>query len=119
MGVRKYTTPKSDENKSKLREKLDKSKLRERTQKEGLSQDQQIEIADGFIESSFENQTKILHNSLDKILVAHRNTRLFLFMLTGPFFVVFTTVKYIIKGGVFFYLYKKGKDAKEKEKEKN
>ena len=36
---------------------------------------------------------------------------MFLFMLTGPFFVLFTLFKYTIKFGIFFYIWQKKKVA--------
>lgn len=55
---------------------------------------------------------------MDKILITHRNTKVMLFCLTGPFFVVFTMIKYIIKGGVFFYIYKKAPKKEKMEENK-
>ena len=59
--------------------------------------------------NDIEGQNKIVNRSLDKILIAHRNSKLFLFMMTGPFFILFKIVWYIIKFGVLFLLIKKGK----------
>ena len=44
--------------------------------------------------------------------MTHRNTRIFLFMLTGPFFLFFMVFKYSIKGIIITYLYKKNKRKK-------
>lgn len=60
---------------------------------------------------------KQLDSGVDRILVMHRNTKLFLFMMTGPFLVLFQTVKYIIKYGTLYYFYKKGKAAIDEKKE--
>lgn len=46
---------------------------------------------------------------MDKILIAHRNTKILMFMMTGPFLVIFQLVKYIIKYGTLYYLYLQGK----------
>jgi hypothetical protein len=56
-------------------------------------------------------QIKTLNNSLDKILAAHRNSKMFLFCLTGPFFIMFTAFKYTIKLAVFMYIWNKKKVA--------
>ena len=56
-----------------------------------------------------DKQNRILNTSLDKILATHRNTRLFLFMLTGPFFAFFMVFKYTIKAIIILYLWKKRK----------
>ena len=42
-------------------------------------------------------------------MATHRNSKIFLFMLTGPFFVLFTAFKYTIKGLVLLYIYKNKK----------
>ena len=47
-----------------------------------------------------------LDQAVDKILLAHRNTKLFMFMLTGPFLVLLQTFKYSIKALVFYWFYK-------------
>ena len=57
------------------------------------------------------NDKEQLSKSLDRILIAHRNTKLFLFMMSGPFFVIFSLLKYFIKFMVFYMIYKKGKSA--------
>lgn len=50
-----------------------------------------------------------MNKALDKILVRHRNTKIFLFMLSGPFFLTYMVVKYSIKVIVILYLYRKNK----------
>jgi hypothetical protein len=57
-----------------------------------------------------------LDSGVDRILVMHRNTKLFLFMMTGPFLVIFQTIKYIIKYGTLYYLYRRGKAAIDEQK---
>ena len=47
-----------------------------------------------------------MHKSLDRILLIHRNLKLVLFATTGPFFVILTIIKYTIKFGVLYFLYK-------------
>lgn len=51
--------------------------------------------------------------SIDKILIAHRNSKLFLFMMSGPFYLLLTIVKYSLKVMIIYYLYKKKKRADE------
>jgi hypothetical protein len=55
--------------------------------------------------------------ALDKILATHRNSRLFLFMLTAPFFIFFMVVKYSIKVIVLTHLWRKRKAAKLKKEQ--
>ena len=59
--------------------------------------------------NSVEESTNILNKSLDKILATHRNTRMFLFMLTGPFFLFFMVFKYSMKAIIITYLWRKRK----------
>uniref|UniRef100_A0A7S3FU63 Uncharacterized protein n=1 Tax=Strombidium rassoulzadegani TaxID=1082188 RepID=A0A7S3FU63_9SPIT len=66
-------------------------------------------IAGEVVEKSVEDQRKIMNMSVEKILVAHRNTRLFLFMMSGPFFLLFTGFKSALKLTVLAYIYKKNK----------
>jgi hypothetical protein len=78
--------------------------------KDPLEFDEKEEIAVELLaENKLEKQNKILNTSLDKVLATHRNTRLFLFMLTGPFFAFFMVFKYTIKAILLIYLYKKRK----------
>ena len=62
---------------------------------------------------------KQLDKATDKILLAHRNTKLFLFMMTGPFFIIMNVFKYLGKGLFYFtlfrYVKKKAVDDKSKE----
>lgn len=45
--------------------------------------------------------------SVNKILLAHRNTKLFLIMMSGPFFLFLYSFKYIGRFAVLYWLYKK------------
>lgn len=58
------------------------------------------------------NETDIkdqLKKSVDRILATHRNTKLFLFLMSGPFFVLISLIKYSLKVAIMYYVYKKGK----------
>lgn len=44
--------------------------------------------------------------------MTHRNSKIFLFMLSGPFFLVFTLVKYTIKIIVLLYIYQQNEKIK-------
>lgn len=91
-----------------------KNPNREKTGKDTLDKDKNEKIAEQLIsQNSIEKRQKILHQSVDKILVRHRNTRIFLFMLTGPFFLFFMVFKYSIKIILLTYLYRKNKKSKE------
>jgi predicted membrane protein len=54
----------------------------------------------------------VILRAIDKILIAHRNTKLFFIMMSGPFFVISYLFKYVVKGAIFYYLYLKAKAAK-------
>ena len=60
---------------------------------------------------SDENYVATLDKAIDKILLAHRNSKIFLFLMTGPFLVALTAIKYTIKALVLYYLYLKRKKA--------
>lgn len=48
-----------------------------------------------------------LNEAVDRILIAHRNTKLFLFLMSGPFFLGLSAIKYAIKIGLFYFFFKK------------
>jgi hypothetical protein len=52
-------------------------------------------------------QNKEFGNAIDKILIAHRNTKFFLFCMSWQFFAVYYVTKKIIQVLVLYYLYKK------------
>ena len=50
----------------------------------------QKELIDEVIaEKDIESQNKVLNRALDKILIAHRNSKLFLILMSGPFLIGF------------------------------
>lgn len=61
------------------------------------------------LNNDIDGQNKVINRALDKILIAHRNSKLFLFMMTGPFFILAKFIWYIIKFGLIFLIFKKGK----------
>ena len=71
-----------------------------------------MNIYRSFLKKSFKNK---LHRSIDKILLAHRNSKLFLIMMSGPFLITVYVIKYALKILFFYYIYKKT-GGKEKEK---
>ena len=80
-----------------------------RYSKQQISAKEREQIMDKLIREK--NLKELLDRAVDKILLTHRNTKIFLFMMTGPFLILFQTVKYLIKAGVFFYLYRKTKQS--------
>lgn len=98
-----------------------------RFHKKALTQKELLEIIDEKIlelpEEEF--QTRI-HRSLDKILLSHRNSQIFLILMSGPFLIGFYVFKYALKILVFYFLLRKkkkpddkGKKGKEIKKEDN
>jgi len=53
-----------------------------------------------------------LDYAVDRILLAHRNTRLFLFMMTGPCLLILMCIKYTIKGILVMHFWRKHKAKK-------
>ena len=81
-----------------------------RLKKQGTKEDERVQIVDKLIDQ--ENFRELLNRAVDKILLTHRNTRLFLFMMTGPFLIIMQIIKYSIKGLIFLYLYRKHQSFK-------
>ena len=101
IGTRNYQ--KTDSKKTKLK-------------KDPLETDQKEEIADDILSHPIPQQQKVLNVALDKILATHRNSRLFLFMLTAPFFIFFMVFKYSIKGVIIMHFWRKRKLREQMEK---
>ena len=79
-----------------------------RVHKEKLLHEEKSLLVDNLMaENDLEKQESILHNATDRILLAHRNLKLMLFMTSGPFFIILFFIKYSIKFGVLYFLYKK------------
>ena len=49
---------------------------------------------------------KRLQRSVEKIMIPHRNTKLFLFIMSGPFLMIMLLIKYAFKVLVLYILYK-------------
>ena len=58
-------------------------------------------------EKPHEVQNREFGKAIDKILVAHRNTKFFLFVMSWQFFAVYYVFKKIMQGLFLYYLYKK------------
>lgn len=54
-----------------------------------------------------DERKKDFYKSLDKIKIAHRNTKLFLFMMSGPFLLLLLGFKYAFKLFVLYFIFKK------------
>ena len=72
--------------------------------------EEKSEIVDKLTENSREKQEKLVFDATDRILYAHRNLKLFMFLTSGPFFFLLFVVKYTIKFSVLYFLYNKKKN---------
>ena len=55
---------------------------------------------------SGEKRDKALHRSLEKIMIAHRNTKLFFVLMSGPFLCFMLLAKWSFKLLILYILYK-------------
>jgi hypothetical protein len=102
IGAKKYKNEISEVNTDTKTQTLVKNKL----QKDPLEIDEKEELAIEFLrDNNVEKQNNILNKAVDKILARHRNSRVYLFMLTGPFFMLYILVKYSIKVILITYYY--------------
>ena len=93
MGLKKY----HNEDQEQTRKKKDPLQF--------LKKD---EIANDLVEKSVEEQNKMFYNSLDKILATHRNTKFWLFMISGPLlYFPFFILKSMVKLYILIVLYRK------------
>ena len=69
-------------------------------------------IDDKISKLSEEDMQKKLHRAIDKILLTHKNSKIFLLLLSGPFLFGLYTFKYAIKILVLIFIFKKKKGAK-------
>lgn len=88
--------------------------------KKQILSDTQVEReVDSFLKEnpSGEKRDKALHRSLEKIMIAHRNTKLFFVLMSGPFLALMLFVKYSLKILILYILYKKKAAMDKKEKQ--
>lgn len=53
-----------------------------------------------------EQRDKALNRSIEKIMIAHRNTKLFFILMSGPFLILMLFLKYSFKLLILYLLYK-------------
>lgn len=81
-----------------------------RFHKKHLTQKELYEsIDDNVAKLSHDALSKKLTRSVDKILLTHRNSRIFLILMSGPFLVGFQLFKYALKIFLFLFIFKKNK----------
>lgn len=76
-------------------------------------------IDDSLVELNREELRKKLHRAVDKILLAHRNSKIFLILMSGPFLVALYIVKYALKILILYFLFKKKKKTPATEDDKD
>jgi hypothetical protein len=69
-------------------------------------------IDDKISKLSDDDMMKKLHRAIDKILLTHKNSRIFLLLMSGPFLIALYIVKYAIKILILYFLFKRNKPAK-------
>ena len=83
-----------------------------KVRKQPASKEKKQEIAEHFVKThKVEEQQELINKSIDKILLAQRNTKMFLISMTGPFFLFIKVVEYVIKYGILLWLWYKKKHA--------
>lgn len=65
-----------------------------------------------------EELKKKIHRSIDKILIAHKHSKIFLLLMSGPVLITIYIIKYAIKILIFYYLLKGKKKSKPEEQAK-
>jgi len=65
--------------------------------------------------NAVEAQNKILNKAVDRILLTHRNTGIFLLFMSGPFLFFLMLIKYSIKLFVLMFLVKKKKGGSQQQ----
>lgn len=92
-----------------LRNKFHKKTMDKKLIYEGIDED--------LVKLNQEELSKKLHRSVDKILLAHRNSKIFLILMSGPFLIALYIVKYALKIFIIYYLLKpKHKNQKTEDK---
>lgn len=78
----------------------------QRLHKEQFSVTEKELIVDKLMEKNdLKKQEAMIWNATDRILFAHRNLKLMLFLTSGQFFILLTLIKYTIKFSVLYLLY--------------
>ena len=81
--------------------------------KKELSQSEKQRVVDQLIEENdIKEQVDDLHDAIDRILITHRNSKLFFFLMSGPFCILLMALKYSFKLAVLYLFYKKTANPK-------
>ncbi len=82
--------------------------------KNELSTEKKEALIDKIVEEckeSPEKENAELNKAIDKILIAHRNTKMFLFLMSWQFFVAYYVIKKIFQVLFVYYIWKKSKNV--------
>jgi len=60
-------------------------------------------------ENTVAEQISDLYTAIDRILILHRNTKLFFFLMSGPFCLILLAIKWSFKAAILHSIYKKAK----------
>ena len=71
--------------------------------KEEITKEEKEEMVDNIVDTMEDDNWQM--KSVDKILLCHRNTKLFLIMMTGPFLIGAKAIWYIFKLAILKFLY--------------
>ena len=85
-----------------------------RYSKQELSQKEKTAMVDALVqESAIKEQVDDLHKAVDRVLITHRNSKLFLVLMSGPFCMLLMGLKYSCKLALLYLFYKKTKPSRE------
>ena len=70
-------------------------------------------LVDKLVESDLKKQEALIFAATDRILYTHRNLKLFMFLTSGPFFIVLFLLKGSLKLSLLYFLYNTGKKSKQ------
>ena len=75
-----------------------------------LGEDEKAIVVNQLVdENTVAEQISDLHTAIDRILILHRNTKLFFFLMSGPFCLMLLAIKWSFKAAILHFIYKKAK----------
>lgn len=76
-----------------------------------MSRQEKQEDIDEMLAEPIDKQNRMIARSLDKILIRHRNTKLFMLLMSGPVLITLKLVWYVFKFLILYLIFKpKAKD---------
>lgn len=74
--------------------------------KKEMKDEKKLKVINQLLDQTEEQQAKSLFRSIDKIMIAHRNTKLFMLLMSGPFLFFILLLKYSAKVLILYLIYK-------------